>query len=319
MKIFILANGGVKLGMGHIMRTSVLGHKLQKKLEVIYVISDKDEFKSGVLKIKELGFKLIYEEGILENLTKNDILIIDRYDLNEKDLSFYKSRVKKLIVFDDNNLLDFYDVDIILNQNLHARELMYKTNDCTKLLCGSEFVLLRDEFLDNKAIKINKELKNILITIGGSDNLNLTHRILKEIKHFNANIRVVIGPAFKYNDELKEGYENYKNIKFYENVNMPEIMKKTDLAISACGGTIYELAYLGIPTIGLVIVDNQEKSGAYLNENNIVKISKVENLLKDLNDITFEDRKRYSEKMKSLVDGKGKYRAVEVILDLSEN
>ena len=316
MSIFILANGGEKIGMGHIMRTSVLAYELQKVFGITYVVGDDKEFEEGAIKIKELGFHFIYEKDIMEHLTNDDILIIDRYDLNEETYSYYRKVVKLLIVFDDNNLLDFYDVDMILNQNLHAKTLAYKNNKHTKLLLGSKYVLLRDEFLKFKKVTLKSKLENILVTVGGSDNFNITSRILREIKASDIKINVVIGIAFNNRKTLKEEFKNYKDISFYENANMPELMRESDLVISACGGTIYELAYLGVPTIGLVIVDNQEQSGNYLEENNIVKISKIENLLKDLNKITFEDRKKYSEMMKSLVDGKGKYRIVESILSM---
>jgi len=38
-------------------------------------------------------------------------------------------------------------------------------------------------------------------------------------------------------------------------------MKKTDIAISACGSTLYELCAMKVPTIGIVIADNQERLG----------------------------------------------------------
>ncbi|NLV76359.1 MAG: UDP-2,4-diacetamido-2,4,6-trideoxy-beta-L-altropyranose hydrolase, partial [Tissierellia bacterium] len=56
--------------------------------------------------------------------------------------------------------------------------------------------------------------------------------------------------------------ENYKynNVKFYMNVkNMKNLMINNDLAISAGGNTLYELCACGIPTIAIIIADNQLK------------------------------------------------------------
>lgn len=314
MKVYILANGGTKLGMGHIMRTLVLAKELKKHLEVMYVITNKEEFVPAITKVEEQGFNFIFEENILSELKQEDILIIDRYDLKEEDFSFYKKKVKMLLVFDDNNLLYYYDVDMILNQNLHGVELNYKTNEKTKLLVGGKFSLLRDEFLDNKPIKIKKDIENIILTVGGSDNLNFTHRILKEIKHFNSTINVVIGPAFKDTNLLKENYKAYQNIIFHENANMTELMKKSELAISACGSTIYELSFLGVPTVGVIIVDNQEKLGQYIKKNEIAIISDIKDINKNIKSMNYELRKRLSENMRKSIDGQGKFRVINEIL-----
>ncbi|WP_297517626.1 UDP-2,4-diacetamido-2,4,6-trideoxy-beta-L-altropyranose hydrolase [uncultured Clostridium sp.] len=314
MKVFVLANGGTKIGMGHIMRTLVLGKELKNEIPVIYVITNKEEFKPAIKKVIDEKFNYIYEEDILNEISKEDILIIDRYDLTENDLVFYKSKVKLLMVFDDNNLLPYYDVDIILNQNLHGVNLNYKANSNTKILVGGEYSLLRDEFLDNKPIEIKKDINNIILTVGGSDNLNFTHRILKEIKHFSSTINVVIGPAFNDKEILMGDFKDYQNIIFHENANMTELMKKSDLAISACGSTIYELSFLGVPSIGIVIVDNQEKLGQYISENNIAIISKIEDINKNIKSMNYELRKNLSENMKKSIDGQGKYRVANEIL-----
>ncbi|MGL4452578.1 MAG: UDP-2,4-diacetamido-2,4,6-trideoxy-beta-L-altropyranose hydrolase [Sarcina sp.] len=314
MKVYILANGGTTLGMGHIMRTLVLAKELEKYLDVMYVITNKEEFIPATTKVKEQGFSFIFEEDILRELTKEDILIIDRYDLKEEDFSFYKNKVKLLLVFDDNNLLSYYDVDIILNQNLHGVELKYKTNNKTKVLAGGEFSLLRDDFLENEPIEIEENIKNIMLTVGGSDNLNFTHRILKEIKHFSSTINVVIGPAFKDTNLLKESYKDYQHIVFRENVNMTELMKNSDLAISACGSTIYELSFLGVPTVGIVIVDNQEKLGQYIKNNEIAIISDIKDINKNIKSMNYNLRKKLSENMKKAIDGQGKYRVINEIL-----
>ncbi|MGL5764463.1 MAG: DUF354 domain-containing protein, partial [Sarcina sp.] len=212
-------------------------------------------------------------------------------------------------------ILDFYDCDFILNQNLHAKTLNYNFSNTTKLLLGGKYTLLREEFLNNQPIQIKKEISSVLLTVGGSDNLNFTHTLLKEIKHFNSTINVVLGPVFKFNEELKSKYNKYGNIIFHDNANMLELMKSSDVAISACGTTIYELAYLGIPTIGLVIVENQAKIGGFLNSEKIAMISEVHNVKNNLNSLRDQNlRKSLYEKMVGLVDGKGVTRIINELL-----
>lgn len=48
-------------------------------------------------------------------------------------------------------------------------------------------------------------------------------------------------------------------------------MEKCDVAISACGSTLYELAVCGVPTIGIIIADNQIGICEKLNNMGVIK------------------------------------------------
>nr|WP_025774997.1 glycosyltransferase [Clostridium botulinum] len=56
----------------------------------------------------------------------------------------------------------------------------------------------------------------------------------------------------------------------YFNANMIEIMNKSDIVISACGSTSYELVACGTPTIGLIIADNQEKVAQKMHKEGLI-------------------------------------------------
>lgn len=314
MRIYIYTNGGKNIGMGHIIRTLTLGKKIREKGFVKYFSSYVDQCKEGVERIKRDEFEVIDAKNI-ERLDKDCVLIVDNYDITKEQLSDLRKKVKLLCYIDDNNHLEYYDVDLLINQNVHGVDLNYNLIN-SSILAGGKYALLRDEFLNQKPIKINKDVKEILVTVGGSDNSNLTNRILREIKYFNSKINVVIGSAFAYKDELIEEYRDYQNIVFHFNPKMSELMARCDLAISACGSTLYELSYLGIPTIGLIIVDNQRLLGQYMDRNNLIKLSSVDNLYSDLKSITYEDRTNFSNKMKGLIDGKGVNRIIDEIEQL---
>jgi len=71
---------------------------------------------------------------------------------------------------------------------------------------------------------------------------------------------VVIGNAFsKENiDRIKKSADNNTELFFNLNgKNMQQLMSDSDIAVSAAGQTLYELARTGTPTITLTVVDNQ--------------------------------------------------------------
>lgn len=72
---------------------------------------------------------------------------------------------------------------------------------------------------------------------------------------------------------LLEIEKAYSNVFIHQNVlNMAEIMTMCDIAVSACGSTMYELCACGLPIITYSVADNQlqgvkkfEESGIAVN------------------------------------------------------
>ena len=135
---------------------------------------------------------------------------------------------------------------------------------------------------------------------------------------------MVIGPSFKDVNLLKNSESN--KIKLYYNANMYEIMERCDIAVSACGSTLYELAACGVPTLGLVIADNQEGIDNKMHELGIIKnMGWYDKLSKDVVTETLVDlcnhytvRNEMSSKAKKVVDGDGVKRIVKILMNSIE-
>lgn len=328
MKIAIRADGGSQIGMGHIMRTLVLAKELAKTNDVFYIckINNKEieKYASGIKKVKDNYFNVITinEENFIEDLCeiKADCLITDSYDVDEQYFNIIKKKFKITIYIDDMNLY-YFNVDILINQNINAEKLQYKVNKDTKLLLGLDYLMLRDEFR-NISKSINKpKIKDIMITIGGSDNNSITNKLCEYIKDLDFEFHIIIGPSFK-DDSIKKLVNlsmEKKSIKLYFDANMFMVMKKCDIAISACGSTLYELMACGIPTLGIIVADNQQLIAVNLHENKVIyNLGWYENLNKEkiydkINDLNFNKRNLMSNYGRKFIDGKGVYRIAKVI------
>ncbi|WP_238916538.1 UDP-2,4-diacetamido-2,4,6-trideoxy-beta-L-altropyranose hydrolase [Clostridium sp. YIM B02555] len=335
MKIFIRADGGKEIGLGHVMRMIVLGAELQRKNEVLFICRNSlaNKFEAGIKKIKENNFNVIeiselnYIEDIkeIQNKCNADVLITDSYEVDEK----YFIKLKKYFRFtgyvDDVNKCKM-DVDFIINQNINARDLNYEDNinSSTKLFLGTQYCMLRDEFRQAyKSKVIKKEIQDILLTLGGMDNNNNTLKILEKIKDINKNLHVVIGSAFDKEliEKIQDITKKHNNIYIYENANMAQLMLKCDVAISACGSTLYELAAMSVPTIGVVLAENQKFVAEKMKEMNLIiecyEIRAIEkiNLLVLLNKLIEDEmlRENVIEKQKALVNLYGVESLVEEI------
>ncbi|NLK97752.1 MAG: UDP-2,4-diacetamido-2,4,6-trideoxy-beta-L-altropyranose hydrolase [Epulopiscium sp.] len=318
MKILIRADGGKTIGMGHIMRTLVLAEELKQFAEVSYVCLEGEEFDLGVSYLKQNGYAVLrFSKEELLNRLKDiayDCIIVDSYNV---DVSFFKSLKRKgtLLGYIDDLKQEEYPVDFIINQNPYALDLSYRKEKYMKTFLGLQYVLLRKEFQNQAKRHINPVCKDILVTVGGSDINRITEKIILNILkgELDVNLHVVIGPAFpkKYLETF-----NQPRVKLYHNPTMSDLMKRCDLAISACGSTVYELAACGTPAIGIVVADNQIMASEKLKQLGIIKASNIENIFDSIKKMTYEKRLEMSAKGQELVDGLGAKRLASEIFNL---
>ena len=321
MKICIRADGGSFIGLGHIMRTLVIAKALKKKYDVFYVcrnsVDDPAKYEAGVDLVKSNGFDVIVidETVFRTDICKinADMIITDSYEVDEDYFRILKEYFPISGCFDDENLCSYFDVDFLINQNPYANELKYCVNKNTMLLLGTDYIALREEF-NIKSKKINRFINKIMITVGGSDDDNITERIIQNLLPLNKELFVIVGPAFKHDECLKK-YKSSK-ISLCFNAKLSYYMKICDIAISACGTTIFELASTGTPTVGIVVAENQKNAANALDNLGIIKRSTIENLNQKVDSLNYEKRKVMSGKALQLIDGKAVDRILNVLEDM---
>lgn len=286
-RMFVIrADGGSEIGMGHLVRTSVLAKEISKYTDICYVCNIK--YREGIELLRNKGFKVIESKNVLETLMNLNAkgILTDHYSLNEEYIKKVYQKFN-LVGYIDDNVAYQYKADFILNQNFGAENLNYDTLSKCKFFLGTQYLLVREEFRNLAPIKIKNHAKRIFLTVGGSDTLNETKKLLLMIKDIPNEIEVVIGPIFPYQQEVIKEFKKYKNIKFHKCPNMGELAMQCDMAISSCGSTLYELGLLGIPTVGIVNADNQYELAKRMSEVNMIKyIGRIEeieaNILKEV-------------------------------------
>ena len=208
-----------------------------------------------------------------------DRVIIDHYALDKKWQQAVLPAHTKLMVIDD--LADrSHHCDILLDQNLGRKIQDYGQlvpSDCTMLI-GPEFALLRPEFSEQRSCSLSRrmhgKMQNILISMGGVDKDNATGKILNVLAQpglaSHINITIILGAKAPWINEVTNLVNQIPGqIELLTDVtNMAEQMAKADLAIGAAGGTSWERCCLGLPTLLLVIAENQiESTKALVNQN----------------------------------------------------
>lgn len=334
MKIGVRVDGGKKIGMGHIQRCLALAVQLKKERNtVIFLIRKNKETREIIERKKFEVIELKSDINLKEDLKNTikiikslgiNILITDSYKFDGNYLGNIRKNVSSLVSIDDLAKIYFFS-DIVINQNIHASNLKYRSLEDTEFLLGPKYALLRKEFAGVEKKRINKKVKNILITTGGADLFGLTLKALNALGGIKEtfDITVVVGPFFKNADEIKSiiGKMNKKVNLVINPQDMKELMLSSDLAITSGGTTLYELAATGTPAIVFCAADNQKGSirgmsriGTIINVGRGDHFSK-KNFQKEVKKLipNFLLRKQMSEKGQKLVDGRGSMRCAKRI------
>ncbi len=326
MKVFIITEGGKDIGFGHIIRCLSLYQTFEERgIKSEFIINGDNDIEYLLKGIKYQKLNWIEKRGKLFELIKGaDIAIIDSYLADIYIYNTLSDLVKLPVYMDDIKRLD-YPKGIVVNSSIYAEEPGYPCKNELIYLLGSKYTLLRKEFWEVPEKKIKEKIESIMITFGGDDAKNMTPKILVflEDKYPNLIKNVIIGRAFQNIDEFKNCVGRNTNLIYYPDAEkMKEIMLESDIAISACGQTLNELASVGVPTIGVCIAENQlgnikgwEKIGfleyaGWYSKGNILE--KIRNSIKYLEDV--KARKNKSKKTREFIDGKGSFRIVDKVI-----
>lgn len=320
MKILIRAEGGRRIGMGHIMRMLVLADAMREFAEVAFVCRDDEEFRAGVKHIESCGYTVhrINGKTAVEELAKlgGSYLITDSYEVDEEYFDGTRNVFAVTGCMDDLNKHRI-NADFVINQNIYAGELEYRVNPGTRLLLGTQYALLRKEFQRLPKRKTRKKIRNVIITLGGSDPMNLTGVMaLKLGMAFpGVDFHIAAGLSFPNIDSLKKIAGG--NIHLHINPRMSELMLKCDAAVSACGSTVYELCACGTPAVGIVAADNQKLVAGRMDSIGVLKHAEApDDIIEHLKSLDYITRSGMSEIGQSLVDGCGSSRLAGEIREI---
>lgn len=286
MDTFIRVDASVEIGTGHVMRCLTLAHRLKKAEKYVAFIC-RDTEGQCIKLIEQQGFEVFIlpnSEGSLWNFVSNywekdaqetinilkkynvERLIIDHYSIDIKWEKMVRPFVNEIMVIDDLANRK-HDCDILLDQNFYLdMDTRYEglVPSSAKMLLGPSHALLRDEFIEaKKHIKpFNGRVERLFVFFGGSDPTNETERVLKVIipilEKYDLNVDVVVGDSNLNKNQIKELVLTYDRIHYHCQINnIAELMAKADLAIGAAGATIWERAFLRLPSIVIAVAKNQ--------------------------------------------------------------
>lgn len=322
---------GKKIGSGHFYRCLSLAEEIRNQgKEVTFIVKNKDEFLSHIgnkkipvmtIKSGDIKDEIKSCKNILDSIKS---LIIDLPTHNELyGKSFYG--ICKTATIDDLGNMNVFSNYLFNGSIVDDYRNYKKINEKSQIYVGPKYMILRREFHDKrKEYSVSKrEIRNILLTFGGSDELGLAKKFVRFFSKKNYRITAIIGPSFKKSDTLIDHTNKFDNIKIKTSVeDMASLFVNQDLVISSSGITSYELACLGVPSI-LIPVDKHQLPTATSMENNGCAVNygywddnftRIERIISILDN--YENRKKIYQLGRKTVDGKGCLRVARNILNM---
>jgi UDP-2,4-diacetamido-2,4,6-trideoxy-beta-L-altropyranose hydrolase len=273
--LLIRADASVRIGTGHVMRCLALAQAWQDGGgEAHFALADAPPAAAGRLEAEGLRLhRVAADAGGAEDAREvvrlarrvgAAWLVLDGYHFPAQYQEAVKGSGLRLLVIDDYGHAGRYAADLILNQNLYAEGRLYEGRaPGSRLLLGPRYALLRREFLKWSGWKrsVPEVARTALVTLGGADAGNVTGQVLRALRAIRQGpfeAVVLVGPGNPNRRELEEAVRGDRRVSLA--VNAPDVarlMAWADVAVSAAGSTCYELLFMGLPALALVLADNQ--------------------------------------------------------------
>jgi len=336
------ADGSSHLGLGHIMRCLAFAAALPGSRSV-FVTRAYNERVSAVIKIH--GYEVVEipvdaspeEDSEITKRAAGDcgakLLVTDLFvrpilENFEKLDSYHRHlRADHFVIAIASGEVTDVDADVVVSPYMGFEANASQTPRAGARLIGPDYFIFRPEFIT--AVKKNRpiaqEARNILVTVGGSDDLNLSAKIARalcELATPGLNIHMVFGAG--YSDELRRDVRTIlKGVSgecafLEQDTDIAAEMQWSDLAIIGDGLTKYEVAVTGTPSVMLSRPESEaelntlfQKAGTtkYLGNGCALEVAVLADTVRDVMG-DYPLRRSMSEKGKAVLDGKGLERII---------
>lgn len=324
-KIILRCDASNEIGFGHLRRCLNLAQWLRGKFEVAFCIKKTKEVQDI---LKDSGYEVCY---LKKELTSDEEQTAVKKFINEwqprvvindirnttaeymRSLSLSKI---KIINFDDRGT-GAEEADVLIDANRRENK---------KKFFGPKYVVLHSNYPreNKKERKLNKNVKNMVISIGGGDPHGYTDRLLECLEEIETKFycAVLLGPTFNGAKQIKKKWDNHEYIHFIDDLDL--LVKPflwADCAIVNGGVTMFEALCVGVPT--LIISQNEEevKNVKRLERKDALldiglgeklSVNKLNKRLQRMCD-SLEYREKMSKNGKEIVDGQGIFRVLGLI------
>ena len=292
MNVAVRADAGRSIGIGHVMRCLTLARELrQRGARVCFVSRRQPGDLIGLL--GESGFEVqplpeaappigaVPDDygawlGVTEsqdatetiaavNDRRLDWLIVDHYAVGAEWERRVRPRAPAICAIDDLANRD-HDCDVLLDQNYFGVQTETRYEDrlpaAALQLLGPRYALLPERYRQRpRREHQDGVVRRVLVFFGGSDQTNETAKAIAALSYEAAaslHVDVVLGSSHPDAGAIRRQALNRPHTEVFENLpSLADLMARADLFVGSAGSTTWERAYCGIPSIVVILAENQ--------------------------------------------------------------
>lgn len=259
--VLVRADGSKSIGMGHLSRACLVVDAFAARGYEVRLLVKHNSNAANFLESRKLILDFLPEEIslqaefdlIMERLFPTSGLLVTDV-LNHRDYSrlFRELRRKHCIsavIFDDESSACI-DADIALNGSpSHSLE---PYSDCAcRYLIGPRYFIMDPRYKDLSAAPPTSLVRDVFITVGGSDHHNLLFKLLRAFDKFGDAYRITIASTTStgYAGQLADVLERvcFPVALHLDAPSLLPFWANSDVAITAGGNTLFERVATRLP------------------------------------------------------------------------
>jgi UDP-2,4-diacetamido-2,4,6-trideoxy-beta-L-altropyranose hydrolase len=193
-------------------------------------------------------------------------VVLDHYSAGPGEEAMIRTGLHRLLVLDD--LKRGHLCDLVLDSNLDRTAADYPG---APSLTGPAYALVRPEFAalraETLARRASAEPRRLLIALGLTDLGGITARVVEAIlaNLDDLKVDIVLGQGAPSLGALAPLASRDPRLTLHvETHEMAALTAAADLAIGAGGSSVWERCCLGLPTLILILADNQREAAQAL-------------------------------------------------------
>lgn len=334
-RILFICNAGPSVGGGHVMRSLTLAHALEQRGAACVFLASPAVAAilaafAPAMPTAPAASTSPEDLVVAANGLPADALVFDHYGLDAATHTAIAAGRPALAIDDlaDRRLA----ADLVLDSGPARRLEDYAGRLPTgaRVLAGPIYAPVRPAFaaLRAKALERRGEpVRRILVSMGLTDVGAITARVVKRLRPLadDALIDVAVGHDAPSLAALRAMAADDPHLRLHVDAqDMARLTLESDIAVGAAGSATWERCVLGLPSILVVLADNQRQAAAALDKAEAAIVIAVEDPAFDaafasgVSRLLGDDRlrARLAARSSALCDGRGADRVAEAFLGL---
>lgn len=272
-RILFVCNAGPEVGGGHVMRSLTLARALAVRGAAIAFVAPPlvaavlDAFAPDIARVAAASTAPDALTTAAAR-TEADALVFDHYGLSAPDHRAI-ARGRPVLVIDD--LADRpLGADLVLDPGPERRAEDYAglVPQGARLLLGPVFAPVRPEFAAAREAALARRggpVRRVLVSLGLTDIDAVTARVVERLLPLlgEAALDVVLGSGAPSLAPLaRRAATDPRVVLHVDTREMADLTARADAGVGAAGSTTWERCTLGLPSVLLILADNQRPAAA---------------------------------------------------------